>query len=278
LDGDGKPDLAVANASSNTVSVYRNTSTSGSIVASSFTTKTDFTTGINPRSVAIGDLDGNGKPDLAVANASSNTVSVFRNTSTSGSIVAGSFATKTDFATGNEPISVAIGDLDGDGKPDLAVANYGSTSVSVFRNADIPATITVLPEKPAICPGASVTLTASGCSGTVTWTGGATPQNGASVSVSPVATTIYTVNCIAGGSTTVKVMVATPSITVTADVQSGKETVKAIQTIVSDKKVGVLNVTPGPNVIYEAGNSITLQPGFVAEKSSVFKAEIKGCN
>jgi len=134
LDGDGKPDLAVANNSSTTVSVFRNTSTSGSIAASSFAAKVDFTTGNNPYSVAIGDLDGDGKPDLAVANFSSNTVSVFRNTSTSGSIAAGSFAAKVDFTAGNNPYSVAIGDLDGDGKPDLAVANGSSNRVSVFRN------------------------------------------------------------------------------------------------------------------------------------------------
>jgi hypothetical protein len=54
--------------------------------------------------------------------------------------------------------------------------------------------------------------------------------------------------------------------------------VKAIQTIVSDKKVGVPTFTPGANVIYEAGSSITLLPGFTAEKWSIFKAEIKGCN
>jgi gliding motility-associated-like protein len=141
LDGDGKPDLAVANLNSNTVSVYRNTSTSGLIAAGSFAAKVDFTTGSDPFSVAIGDLDGDGKPDLAVANQGSNTVSVYRNTSTSGLIAAGSFAAKVDFTTGSQPYSVAIGDLDGDGKPDLAVANVGSNTVSVFRNTSTSGSI-----------------------------------------------------------------------------------------------------------------------------------------
>ena len=114
--------------SSNTVSVFRNTSTSGTI---SFAAKVDFTTGTHPYSVSIGDIDGDGKPDLAVANYSSNTVSVFRNTSTSGTM---SFAAKVDFTTGTTPHSVSIGDIDGDGKPDLAVANQDSNTVSVFRN------------------------------------------------------------------------------------------------------------------------------------------------
>ena len=137
IDGDGKPDLAVANSNSNTVSVFRNTSSSGSISSSSFAAKVDFTTGSAPLSVAIGDIDGDGKPDLAVANSNSNKVSVFRNTSSSGSISSGSFAAKVDFTTGTAPTAVAIGDIDGDGKPDLAVANQLSNKVSVFRNTDV---------------------------------------------------------------------------------------------------------------------------------------------
>ena len=137
LDGDGKADLAVVNNSSATVSIYRNTAMSGSISTSSFAAKVDFITGTGPFSLAMGDLDGDGKPDLAVANANSTTVSVYRNTSTAGSMGIGSFAPKVDFTTGAYPASVAIGDLDEDGKPDLAIANYFSNSVSVLRNTDI---------------------------------------------------------------------------------------------------------------------------------------------
>ena len=48
------------------------------------------------------------------------TVSVLKNTSTSGSI---SFAAKVDYATGKYPVNITTGDLDGDGKPDLVVSN-----------------------------------------------------------------------------------------------------------------------------------------------------------
>ncbi len=135
FDGDGKSDLAVANQNSNTISLFRNTSISGTV---SFAAKIDFTTGTQPYSVISGDIDGDGKPDLAVANLSSNTVSVFRNSSFPGTI---SFAIKVDFATASNPISVGIGDMDGDGKPDLAVANNGSNTVSVLRNTSVSGTV-----------------------------------------------------------------------------------------------------------------------------------------
>src|SRR5436309_901487 len=85
-----------------------------------------FETGRGPQSVAIGDLNGDGKADLATANCHSNTVSVLLGNGD------GSFRAHTDFETGSYPYSVAMGDLNGDGKPDLAVANTGSRSVSVL--------------------------------------------------------------------------------------------------------------------------------------------------
>ncbi|MCU0323328.1 MAG: FG-GAP-like repeat-containing protein, partial [Chitinophagaceae bacterium] len=132
MDGDGKPELVVANSSSNSVSVLRNTSTFGSIA---FANKVDFTTGTgsSPQALAIGDLDGDNKPDIAVVNNGNNSVSVFRNTATSGTIASGSFAARVNFTTGTSPQAIALGDLDGDGKLDLAVANNFSRTVSVFR-------------------------------------------------------------------------------------------------------------------------------------------------
>jgi len=128
LDGDGRLDLAVANSGfspsfQNTVSILRNTSSTASL---SFAPKVDFVTGVNPVSVAIGDLDGDGRPDLAVAAKNAKVVSVLRNTSSIGTL---GFASRVDYVTASEPLSVAIGDVTGDGRQDLV-----SSRVTVWRN------------------------------------------------------------------------------------------------------------------------------------------------
>ena len=87
--------------------------------------------------MAAADVNGDGKPDLIVTNYYSNTVSVLLNTTAPGATTA-SFAAQTTFATGIHPRSVAVADVNGDGKPDLIVANVGSNTVSVLLNTTAP--------------------------------------------------------------------------------------------------------------------------------------------
>jgi len=135
LDGDGKQDIVVSNYTSDNISIYRNISTPGTLTTGSFAAKVDFATDTGPYTVAIGDLDVDGKPDIAVtAYNGGNAVSLFRNTSVPGTINAGSFAARFDINTASYPYGLAIGDLDADGKPDLAVTNYIGSSVSLYRN------------------------------------------------------------------------------------------------------------------------------------------------
>ncbi len=95
-----------------------------------FATKVDYTTGASPIGVAVGDVNGDGKADMVVANNGPDTVSVLINSGT------GTFATKVDYSTGTNanPWGVDLGDLNGDGKADMVVANNSTSSISVFLN------------------------------------------------------------------------------------------------------------------------------------------------
>ncbi len=132
LDRDGKLDIAIANEGSNNVSVFHNTNAILGTI--SFGTPFTLTAGTSPTSVAISDLDGDNWLDIVAANSGNGHVSAFRSTSTTGTI---SFTSSTDLSAGSSsgPIAVAVGDTDGDGKPDLMTANYSNSTVALLRNA-----------------------------------------------------------------------------------------------------------------------------------------------
>ena len=105
-----------------------------------FAAKVDYPIGLEPASVAATDptsvaavdLNGDGKPDLAVSNFYSDTVSVLLNNGN------GTFAARVDYPTGWYPVSVAAADFNGDGRVDLATANGGDGTVSVLLSVCLP--------------------------------------------------------------------------------------------------------------------------------------------
>ena len=84
-------------------------------------------TGDDGTSLAIGDFNGDGKPDLAVGNEAFNDVWVLLGNGD------GTFQPAQDFGVGGHAESLAVGDFNGDGKLDMAVA-VASGSVSVLMN------------------------------------------------------------------------------------------------------------------------------------------------
>jgi len=132
LNGDGKIDLAVASAGSDTVSVLLNEGNG------TFPAQVDYPTGPVPVSIAAVDLNGDGKPDLAVACSSVLPSYVGTGVSVLINHGDGTFAAKVDYPTGGggSAVSVTAADLNGDGKPDLAALTSGS--------ADVGNTVTVM--------------------------------------------------------------------------------------------------------------------------------------
>ena len=125
---DGIPDLAVVNSNSNNVSVLLGNGDG------TFQPQVLYAVGATPSAIAAGDFNGDGLLDLAVVNsgANSDNVSVLLGNGD------GTFQSQVIYQVSNSPSAVAVGDVNGDGIPDLVVANndqVGSVSV-LLGNGD----------------------------------------------------------------------------------------------------------------------------------------------
>ena len=128
LNGDGKKEVVTLCSNGAFVNILPNTSTIGTL---SFGTRIDLATNANPNCFDITDLDGDGKPEIVCTNQLNVNVSVFKNTSIGGTI---SFAAKQDISAGSSPMGFKMGDIDGDGRPDMAVSNPFANTFSIYRN------------------------------------------------------------------------------------------------------------------------------------------------
>jgi hypothetical protein len=138
LDNDGKQDVIVANQGENTLSIFKNISTSGNI---SFNSPVKIATPSTPIGIGIGDFDKNGWLDIVTANHGNGTVSIFTNKGIFNAISTNNFNPRFGLITGLNPITIDVADIDGDSKSDIVVGNYGSNSISIFKNNYISGTL-----------------------------------------------------------------------------------------------------------------------------------------
>ena len=132
FDGDGKADIATANNTTGDVSILLGDGTG------SFPVATNFAVGANPVAMGVADVTGDGNLDIVTANAGSLDMTVIAGDGAGGFGRAASYSIGPDV----EPFGVAVGDVNGDGKADVVVANAG-TDGSGFPPPELPGSVSV---------------------------------------------------------------------------------------------------------------------------------------
>lgn len=125
LNRDGNEDLAVANLLSNSVSILKNDG------VGHFTQTAVLGVGFNPAAIVCGDWDKDGAADLATINNFDGSISLLFG---DDSAYFSRTATITSDNRYGRPLSAAVGDWNGDGSPDLALADGDWKAVLVLLN------------------------------------------------------------------------------------------------------------------------------------------------
>jgi hypothetical protein len=153
FNGDSKPDLAFVNEGNDTVTVLLNNGSGGFTQAPT----SPFPVGSQPVCVAVGDFNGDGNSDLVITNSGSNTVTELYGNGKGGFTE----APGSPFPVGTDPEFVAVADFNGDGKPDLVVANSDDSTVSILLNsysATTPVTVSAASGTAPVAPGSIVSI------------------------------------------------------------------------------------------------------------------------
>ena len=133
LDDDGKPEIITAPLLDDNVYVLKNTSIEGSI---SFEASRELVLEGNNNTIEVGDINGDGINDLIIAQTIQNTIAVIKNGS-NGEL---NFDTEVIFETGSRPWGIGLGDLNGDGKPDIATTSIDGSDITYLRNTSTVST------------------------------------------------------------------------------------------------------------------------------------------
>ena len=130
LNGDGIPDLIVANSGSNNVLIYPGLGNGQ--FGPGINGGNGYFVGTDPVGITVADLTGNGKLDLVVADEGSNQVSILVNTSQQGGAISFSAGPRLN-SGGSGPVSTVVGEFTGGAVPDILVTNSQSNDVALLQ-------------------------------------------------------------------------------------------------------------------------------------------------
>src|ERR1700738_4860488 len=145
FNGDGNPDFAVANQDDNTISVFKGDGKGGftQFPRSPFAlTNTSTISEKGPVAMVTGNFrlatHSNGSPevDLAVVNQLTNNVAILLGSVDANSNIFFTEPTTSPIPVGKSPVAIALGDLNSDTVPDLAVVNQGDNTVSILLGSN----------------------------------------------------------------------------------------------------------------------------------------------
>lgn len=130
VNADGRVDLVVPKTALADVAVFLNTTAAGT-TPPTFGTPAPINAEDDLASVGLADVDQDGTMDIVASSAHGSGMTLLLGTTAPGAATA-SFRIPRRYGTGQVPTTVAIADFNGDAKPDVAITNELSGSVSVL--------------------------------------------------------------------------------------------------------------------------------------------------
>lgn len=175
LNGDGKLDFVVCNGVTGTTTVYYTSSWLGNGTGGFASGGADVTIGITmPTGLALGDLNGDGKPDLALSSNRSSSASSGDNVTLRLGTGTGGFtapAVHPELTAGVGAGGIELADVDSDGDLDIVLPNLNDLSVSIRLNGSTASVLAVRTAGSGTSPSA-LTVYPNPAHGTVTVAGG----------------------------------------------------------------------------------------------------------
>jgi gliding motility-associated-like protein len=131
LNGDGKPEIVVANSATNDLYIFKNESTGGTLNINTTPIKVAVTGAVETLALELQDMDGDGKTDIIATRNQSQDIFILKNTSTLSSFT---FSTAFKITVAGQLNDLATADFNSDGKLDIIATSLFTTQALVLFN------------------------------------------------------------------------------------------------------------------------------------------------